>query len=324
MQKVFKTVNQQVNILLSRGMKFKNITKAKEVLEKTNYYNLINGTKQLYIDMNSTQERYIEGIYFEEVVEVLELDRNLRILFLKYILKIEDELRSHVAYEFGKNEGPYNWDNQSSFDCSNSNQLNYVNNLISKLTTNACRMNNDTHDTMLVHFTSQGLKVPIWVLVNTFEFGTLKSFYISLKQVIKQNIANSYYGLSFSVLRSFLEALNMFRNVCAHDFRILFYRIHDFDKRISDTNVHQNMKISTTSSGQYRYGKNDLFAVTIIFKYLLSENDFACFIDELNEIIEKTKISLKAISIEKILDAVGFPQEDGDQKNWDCIASIDK
>ena len=305
-------------------MKFKNIVNAKKILEKTNYYNLVNGTKELYIDNRSTEEKYIDGIYFEEVVKILELDRKLRIIFLKYILIIEDELRSHIAYEFGKNEGPYSWDNPSSFDCSNSHQLNYVNNLIIKLLSNAHRINNDTHDSMLNHFRCNGLKVPIWVLVNTFEFGTLKSFYINSNQLIKQNIATNYYGITISELKSFLETLNMFRNVCAHDFRILFYRIHDLNKRISNTNIHHNMNIKTTPLGNYRYGKNDLFSVVIIFKYLLSKQDFRRFLKELKATIRKVKRSLKVVSIEQILNSIGFPQKDEMQKSWDCIGKIDR
>lgn len=49
LDKVFKTHNQQLKILRNKGLTIKNGSKAKQILEKENYYNLINGYKDLFI-----------------------------------------------------------------------------------------------------------------------------------------------------------------------------------------------------------------------------------------------------------------------------------
>ena len=321
--KSFKSVNQQITILKSRGMKFKSIPNAKEILKRKNYYNIINGCKNLIIDSNSSVEKYKDDLYFEETVEILKFDHNLRYLFLKYILIIEEEFRRHIAYEFAKFEGPENWDSLNSFDCSTSKQILYVNSLISRLNDNANRSRNDSHDDMLNHFNSNG-KVPIWALVNTFDFGTLKKFYINSRQSLKNTISNTYYNVTFSNLKSFLENLNMYRNVCAHDFRILYYRIFDLDKQISDMDVHNNMNIKRNQYGNYLYGKNDLFSVVIVFKYMLSEKEFVEFMTQLKLIIDNLSSILNVISINEVLEAIGFPQQNNNQKDWYEILTVDK
>ena len=328
MAKSYQSVNQQINILTSRGMKFKDLPKAKQVLNHKNYYNLINGYKKLILDSSATIEQYLPNLYFEEIVEVSSFDRNLRALFLKYILYIEDELRRHIAHEFAKNHGSDTWDDVNSYESSTSRTLAHVNNLITKLNRINSRVNQDSHDDMLQHFSSRGDKTPIWALVNDFEFGTSKSFYFNMKSLEKDTIARDYYSLNFAQLKTFLETLNMFRNVFAHDYRCLFYRIYDRDKQISSMPLHTNMHIETLSIATgitFKYGKNDLFAVVIIFKYMLSQEVFKKFFYELKRLIKNLKRKIKTIDIDEVLLSLGFPlKESSGQYDWSYIIKANK
>ena len=69
---------------------------------------------------------------------------------------------------------------------------------------------------------------------------------------------------------------------------------------------------------EYIYGKNDLFVLLIIFKSLLKQDELKEFILELSHIIDNLEYNLKTISINKILDRMGFP------KNWKDIVDISK
>lgn len=46
--KKFKTINQQVKLLSGRGVKFSSYKKAKDILSRKNFYNVINGYKILF------------------------------------------------------------------------------------------------------------------------------------------------------------------------------------------------------------------------------------------------------------------------------------
>lgn len=60
--------------------------------------------------------------------------------------------------------------------------------------------------------------------------------------------------------------------------------------------------------GEYIYGKNDLFAVIIIFKILLNESNFRLMMKEVEYEIELLDGRIDIIPINKILDRMGFPK----------------
>ena len=65
-------------------------------------------------------------------------------------------------------------------------------------------------------------------------------------------------------------------------------------------------------------GKNDLFALIIILRQILSHEDVKSLIIELDRLIENLKFNLHSISIDAVLDRMGFPY------NWREIANIEK
>lgn len=60
MDKEFKTIEEQIEILKERNL-IVNEERAKEIFRDNNYYYLINGYKDLFIDENSEEEKYKEG-----------------------------------------------------------------------------------------------------------------------------------------------------------------------------------------------------------------------------------------------------------------------
>jgi hypothetical protein len=60
--------------------------------------------------------------------------------------------------------------------------------------------------------------------------------------------------------------------------------------------------------GEYIYGKNDLFALIIILKDLLTEKDFKMMMNEINYEIDWLTSKLKCINVRKVLNRMGFPE----------------
>ena len=59
---------------------------------------------------------------------------------------------------------------------------------------------------------------------------------------------------------------------------------------------------------EYIYGKDDLFAVIIIFKFLLEDSEFRLMIKEFEYELEKLDGRIDSIPVEKILDTMGVPK----------------
>ena len=199
----------------------------------------------------------------------------------------------------------------------------YTINMIESIKENVNKQYKDTRDDMISHFVKLNEPLPMWVLVNTFDFGLLKTFFLNMKNLEKKEIA-AIYSLSIKSFNSFLQTLHMFRNVCAHDYRILFYRIHDSNKKIVDTNIHKNLNIIKDTNNNYICGKSDLYSLVIIFKYLLSDTSFKEFFEELIKSIAKLEESLEVIDISKIYKAMGFPIKLDNQLDWKDLVNVAK
>lgn len=161
---------------------------------------------------------------------------------------------------------------------------------------------------MISHYVLDHGYVPFWVLVNTLSLGTISTFYSHLKDKDQNNIGREF-GLKPDVMKNILCILTIFRNACAHDER--FYNLKSLKRNekpnsIADTDIHSFLRIPKNSSNNYLYGKNDLFAIVIIFRLLLSDTSFTRFFGRLVECIGDLDGKLKVITIDDVLNEMGF------------------
>ena len=104
MPKVFLNYDQQIEKLKNdKNLLVENETYAKEVLRQISYYSLIGGYKDIF--KNQTTKKYKDGTKFEDIVELFYFDESLRYLFLKYLIKVENEIKSQVSYYFTEKNG---------------------------------------------------------------------------------------------------------------------------------------------------------------------------------------------------------------------------
>ena len=61
-------------------------------------------------------------------------------------------------------------------------------------------------------------------------------------------------------------------------------------------------------NGEYIYGKDDLFALIIILKQMLREEQFRLLLNEISYELDVLEGKLRHIKIDKVLDAIGFPK----------------
>ena len=103
MEKEFKTIDEQIELLQSRNLYIENENIARKFLLNNNYYYLINGYKDIFLNKNSKEEKFANGTTLEEIYSLYEFDRKIRIIFLEYILLVERKIDTYIAYDFSKN-----------------------------------------------------------------------------------------------------------------------------------------------------------------------------------------------------------------------------
>ena len=84
--KIFKNLDEQVNILKDKGLIIDDELKAKDILFRENYF-FINGYRHFFIDTTKSKN-FIPGTTFSEVYGVFSFDRHIRNVMFKNILNI--------------------------------------------------------------------------------------------------------------------------------------------------------------------------------------------------------------------------------------------
>lgn len=309
--KPFRTHNQQLKTLRKRGMDVPTNGQPKRTLERENYYNLINGYKDLFVGPGMT-ESYKTGTKFQEIVALYKFDFELRHALLKPILQIETHVKSRIAYRFSQQYGHDNYLKLANFDLGGGSRkrLKHATEVIQVLQKDIARQ--VIRQGPVQHYMVRSGYVPLWVLINFLSLGTVSQFYSAMKQTDRQSIAK-VYDLSDDAFGNVLSLLTLVRNKCAHSERI--YNFCSPRIAIQDHDFHTRLGILRGPNG-FVQGKQDVLAVVIALKILLERNDFRRLTREIERRIHILDRELTVISSRDVLSQMGLVA------NWNQLASM--
>ena len=299
MEKIFKTLDEQIHILQSKGLVVPDEAYAKEILLRENYF-FLNGYRHLFLESNANRV-FLPGTTFNELYSVFYFDRHIRNILFRNLLIIENNIKSIMAYHlsmrYGIREEQYL--NPKNF-VKESERKRQVNDLLKKLK-RQIRINGGQHQATQHYIEHYGY-IPLWIVVKILSFGIVGEFYSILKSEDQKSIAEFFHVKAENLL-IWLPILANYRNLCAHE-DILYE--HKAQRPIMDCHFHQLLEIPK-ENGEYIYGKDDLFALVIILKRMLRADDFYLLMENLDYEIQLLTGKLKTISIDKVLDRMGFP-----------------
>ena len=307
-EKSFKNLDEQVDIFKHKGMIIRDEKYAKQVLLRENYF-FLNGYRHLFLKSEENRT-FKEGTTFEEMYSLFLFDRSFRNVLFKYLLVIENNLKSIISYQLSKKYGykEREYLKEKNFTKNPEKQA-QVNDLLRKMK-RQIRVNGSQHSATQ-HYVSNYGYIPLWILVKVLSFGIVSEMYSILKPEDQKDIAN-IYGVDSDVLMVYLPILANYRNLCAHE-DILYE--HRTQRNIPDTKYHYQLDIPKYED-EYIYGKNDLYSVVIILKQMLTEREFRNFVNEISYEVDYLEGRVKTIKKELILDKIGFPC------NWRDILNI--
>ena len=296
--KTFKTLDEQIDILISKGLVFDDIESAKSILLRENYF-FLSGYRHVFL--NPDRKTFIEGTKFRELYAMFSFDRQLRNVIFKNILIVENNLKSILAYVMSKNHGfkENNYLNPHNF-VKDSKKTKQINDLIRKMK-RQISVNGKQHSATAHYLINYGY-IPLWVVVKVLSFGIVGELYTILQYQDQKEIAD-VFGVDIYSMIEYLPILANYRNLCAHEDICYSNRTQ---KVIEDTKYHRLLYI-TKSYDEYIYGKNDLFALVIILKFMLNNEDFTLFINEISYELDRLSGKLGVITIDKVLHVMGFP-----------------
>lgn len=261
-------------------------------------------------------------------------DREIRNIYLEYLLKAENSLKSVIAHEFSRVHGHDNYLKLDSFNSSastdpqdlkwiaRSNNLTYptdlkqiqqisaesntasIIKLIGDIQQEIARQMSKHHQVVTHYMTHHGY-IPLWVLVNVLTFGKITNFYLNMKPADKVIVAK-HFSLGDRELHKFMNMLSLARNKCAHDER--FFDLHT--KQSIHTKSIKNLGLlglPRGADGSYSMGTNDIYAIAIILSLLLEKSETRAFVASMNTAFSKLSKQLKVISVNDVMNVMGYP-----------------
>ena len=309
-EKQFKNLDEQIEIFKHKGLIIKDEKYVKQVLLRENYF-FLNGYRHLFYK-SDTEKVFIKGATFEELYSLFLFDRSFRNVLFKYLLVIENNLKSITSYQLSKKYGYRERDYLKTKNFThNPEKQRQVNDLLKKMK-RQIRVNGSQHSATL-HYVSNYGYIPLWILVKVLSFGIVSEMFSILKPEDQEEICK-VYNVEVDDLLVYLPILANYRNLCAHEDILYENRTQ---KQIDDTIYHQILDIPK-ENGEYIYGKSDLFALLIIMRQLLLTEDFKNMTIELENVVQTLNYNLTSIKIEKVLNRMGFPE------NWKDLAGIER
>ncbi|MGW9527991.1 Abi family protein [Paenibacillus terrae] len=314
--KPFKTHRQQLSILRSRGMTIKNGSKALRVLEQENYYNVINGYKDFFLQTNASgtflsPETYKNGATFDELYMLFKFDRELRNCLLEYLLKFEASLKSKISYRYSeKYPDAHAYLIHKNYNRDPS-KLKSVVGLIATLSNTIKQKSNSR---TIGHYLDRHEGVPLWVLINYLTIGNINFLYQCLTEPLRNRIAKDFaeyyvkdYGASLhftsQMLDDIIKTTNFFRNVCAHEERLYNFSLNQ---------PSRNADIATVLSIPNTKLNNGNFYTMISFLKLgLTKNEHSSLIKRMKLIFRSYSNSFSSASFTDIMNTMGL------DSNWD-------
>jgi len=157
--------------------------------------------------------KFKEKACFETAFNIYKFDRELRLLVLRELEKIEVAVRAKMIYILSHSRGAFWYLDSANF----FNPVKHADTL-SKIGSEYSRSDED----FIQAFKDKYLETmpPSWMMLEVSSFGTLSNLYSCLNPGRDKRDIAGYFGLSDRVLSSWLHSIVYLRNICAHHSRL--------------------------------------------------------------------------------------------------------
>ncbi|MCQ2081897.1 MAG: Abi family protein [Lachnospiraceae bacterium] len=310
--KPFKTIDEQINILEHRKLKFRNREHAKIVLRKYNYFDVVNGFDTLLLKKNGGASKEFENAYFEDLLDLYNFDFQLKKVTLFKIFSIESRLRTSIAYNFTESycstladtlnyvepkyyqqpnpSNKYLMDRFSTFDLFKRTEY-FPNGKVKKRSfIDELKKDKD--------YVGEYNNPPMWVVIKSLPLGTLYLLFVFLTPDVKKKVLADF-ELEMKDVDAFEQVLYLLkeaRNQCAHLELISRFRV----KRNKAANLNYYNDV-TQFAGLSKSDLNYMDVLRILNKF---EN-----IDDIKSVIKKfyfkEVIHGRKLVAEKVLAKMG-------------------
>ena len=213
--KPHKSLDEQIELLRSRGLIINDPTWAKSHLAIIGYYRL----SSYWFHMEERGEdlrlhRFKQNTTFESILEVYVFDQKLRSMMLEAIERIEIAIRAKWAYYLSEESGAHAHCVKELFKDPDE-----YNKSFKALIEDINRIKHTSSE--ICHYLktySEPKLPPIWMIVSCMSFGELLRWVKNTESTkVKRSIAKDIIGTqNINLFEGIMRQLSTVRNICAH------------------------------------------------------------------------------------------------------------
>lgn len=214
MTKPATTIDEQLDLLKTRGLAIQDEDKAREILLDIGYYRLgfyLFPFEKSYPQLRNRTHEYIDGATFEDAVKLYYFDFDLRLLLTRYLTRIEIAFRTALIYNLSNKYSP----NSVWFISPSVVSRSYARNFENKVYTADFKRNpiiqrhhqKNPNDRF----------APSWKTLEFMTFGAVMKLYEQLKERDDKILIAQKLGIRQVVtFESYMHTIREVRNACAH------------------------------------------------------------------------------------------------------------
>lgn len=269
---------QLINKMQTSGIQISDVAGAEKILLEIGYYRL----KGYFFDLiDPVTKKVPTGTTFDMILKIYEFDAKLSHILFEFLTKIEIALRARLVDALSIFNDTLIYNDPSVFDDKEYYWKNQAS-IASEIA--------QSNDVFIKHnFDKHDGAIPIWAVVEVMSFGTLSKVTKTLKT---KGTQSAYSILAFhypfktpkgniaipskAMLSSWIQAVSVMRNICAHNSRIYNRSFTTIPKLIATDVINPAPKF------------NGVYQIILAMKYLRSSDDsWKQFVSNLNSLFSK-------------------------------------
>lgn len=214
MTKQATTVDEQLDLLKSRGLTVINEDKAREILTDIGYYRLgfyLFPFEKTYPSLSNRTHKYIDGATFEDAVNLYYFDFDLRLMLMRYLIRIEIAFRTSLIYNLSNKYSS----NPIWFVSPAIVNRTYASEFDNKVYTLEFKRNPIIHRHHQKNPNDR--YAPAWKTLEYMTFGAILKLYEQLKEPEDKIFIAHKFGIRQVVtFENYMHTIRQVRNLCAH------------------------------------------------------------------------------------------------------------
>jgi len=299
------SLSDQVQRLVTRGLIVPDPTQAEHSISSIGYYRFsayalpfqqLNGAT-----LNGLDKPFAEDTSFNDILNVYEFDRNLRLHLLDAIERIEVSFRTSLVHKVSLQHGSH-WYLDSSLFNTRFDHAKFISKIKYEFRPKRDSSgNNYRHgETFIQHYfdkyTDPDLP-PVWMICEILTLGTWSQVYKNLdSRQLKKEIAQDF-GVAAIILEKWIHTLSNLRNLCAHHCRL-------WNRKFVMKPIIANKHSTFLSSNDYLYAQ-----VVVLFEILNQSHPNNSWASQLHSILD----DYPTVN----LQSMGFPEDWAEEPFWE-------